>query len=86
MPADDERLAELRANVGKAIQEFLSYQQKLFWDRDDIYVLSWIVASESTSPEMEQREQALPGVITPDGQMASTSIGLLQSGIWSWQP
>ena len=82
---DDEKLAELRAAAGKAIQEFMEYQQELFWGVENVYVLHWIVAVEMTNPEMEADEQSKPGLITPDGQSASASIGLLENGKMHWR-
>lgn len=83
---DDEKLEGLRADVGRAVQAFAEYQQELFWDREKVAVLGWVVSFEASSPDMERQEQSLPGVITPDGQMAATSVGLLVSGRRAWTP
>lgn len=81
---DDEKLAELRANVGKAVQAFFEYQQELFWNSPNLYVMGWVVSLEASSPELESEESSQRGVITPDGQMAATSLGLLHGGIAHW--
>lgn len=75
------KLNELRANVSRAIQEFVEYQQSEVWGREGAFVLGWIVGAEATTPELERAGLALPCTIAPDGQMAATSVGLHYTGI-----
>lgn len=79
----DERTEELRAEVGRAIQAFVEYQQGLY-ERPGFYVDSWAVSFNGATPQLEQNEQALQGVIVADGQAIPMSVGLFEIAKRHW--
>lgn len=68
---DNDRLTEIRQEIARLVTEAASIREE-----SSIYVLGWIVAYEGTSVELESEEMSLRGVVTPDHQMVSASLGL----------
>jgi hypothetical protein len=71
----EQARAEIQAGVNRYAKELARQHE----EADDPIVIAWAVAFESTSIQLEQRDQARRDSIVPTEQSISASLGL---GTW----
>lgn len=74
-PEFDLARSEIRAGVNRYAVELARQHE----ETDEPLVIAWAVAFESTSIQLEQRDQARRDSIVPTEQSISASVGL---GTW----
>lgn len=66
-----ERRDAIRREITKLVEEFATLK-----DDQEVFITAWGLAYEATSIEMEVEGEALRGIIVPEHQSVSASVGL----------